>query len=429
MSTVIRVENLSKSYRLGEIGFGSFREHIEQWWHRRSGNPSDVSEIPVLPGDEERVEDDLFWALRDVSFEVQKGSIIGIIGKNGAGKSTLLKILSRITDPTGGRAELHGKVSSLLEVGTGFHQELTGRENVYLSGSILGMTRREIDENFDAIVEFAEIGGFIDTPVKRYSSGMHVRLGFAVAAHLDPEILIVDEVLAVGDAEFQKKCLGKMGNVSERGRTILFVSHNMAAVNNLCRECIWLDKGRMRMRGPTGDVVHAYLEGGATSTETGEVNLENWPNRYGSGEARIVSACLIGDTGEVTAVVRRSRSMAIEFLIDSRSREPLHLSVQVVADTGERILHMSNWDTDGFRPGALQGRYRVRFELPMVPLSSGSYTFILGLHAESSSQPIDVLVNVLPFRAEDVPNSPRPYKTVARNSFCWVPTGCSVSKA
>src|SRR6266700_2499504 len=200
-----------------------------------------------------------FWALRDVSFSVKQGEVIGIIGRNGAGKSTLLKVLSRITEPSSGRVEMRGRVASLLEVGTGFHPELTGRENIYLNGAILGMTRLEIKKKFDEIVQFAEIDKFLDTPVKRYSSGMYVRLAFAVAAHLEPEILIVDEVLAVGDAEFQKKCLGKMHDVSKGGRTVIFVSHNMAAIENLCESAILLSQGRLVRRGPVSDVIHHYL--------------------------------------------------------------------------------------------------------------------------------------------------------------------------
>jgi lipopolysaccharide transport system ATP-binding protein len=243
---IIEVRNLSKRYQLGAIGATSLREEASRLWDRLRGIPhADTKE---------------FWALRDVSFDVQPGEVVGVIGRNGAGKSTLLKILSRITEPTSGTAKLRGRVASLLEVGTGFHPELTGRENIFLNGAILGMSRAEVRKKFDEIVAFAEVEQFIDTPVKRYSSGMYVRLAFAVAAHLEPEILIVDEVLAVGDAQFQKKCLGKMEEVSRsHGRTILFVSHNLEAIEHLCTTAIYFEHGRLVGAGTPGDMLAAYL--------------------------------------------------------------------------------------------------------------------------------------------------------------------------
>src|SRR5262245_26476317 len=267
---IISVQNLSKRYLVGHQSkererYTALRDVIGR--EARNFTRKAVNFVvgqQVGQGDE--VEQ--FWALKDVSFEVRRGEVLGIIGHNGAGKSTLLKILSRITEPTRGRITIRGRASSLLEVGTGFHPELTGRENIYLNGAILGMTQREIRRKFDEIVAFAEVEQFLDTPVKRYSSGMYVRLAFAVAAHLDPEILIVDEVLAVGDVEFQRKCLGKMDDVSTReGRTILFVSHNMAALSRLCKTAIWLDGGVVREKGPAQDIVSQYLHNkGPTGT-------------------------------------------------------------------------------------------------------------------------------------------------------------------
>ncbi|MDR7419643.1 MAG: ABC transporter ATP-binding protein, partial [Armatimonadota bacterium] len=249
----IRAEGLGKRYRLGRL----------QHYKTVRDTLSDVARAPVRwlsrRGRAHAGGDAIIWALRDVSFEIAAGAVVGVIGRNGAGKSTLLKILSRITEPTTGYAEIHGRVGSLLEVGTGFHPELTGRENVYLNGAILGMRRREIEARFDAIVAFAEVEPFIDTPVKYYSSGMYLRLAFAVAAHLEPEILLVDEVLAVGDAAFQRKCLAKMGTVAQEGRTVLFVTHNLGAVGQLCPATLWIDQGRVARFGPTGDVVQAYL--------------------------------------------------------------------------------------------------------------------------------------------------------------------------
>src|SRR5712664_4095427 len=261
-NNVITVENLSKRYLVGHREHEqrtTFREMLTREAKNFARKAVDLAHgREIVQGDE--VEE--FWALKDVSFQVQKGDILGIIGRNGAGKSTLLKILSRITEPTRGRVTIRGRVASLLEVGTGFHHELTGRENIYLNGAILGMTRQEIRKKFDEIVAFAEVERFLDTPVKRYSSGMYMRLAFAVAAHLEPEILIVDEVLSVGDAQFQKKCLGKMSDVATQGRTILFVSHNMGVISQLCSTCVWLDKGEIRDIGQTGSVVNSYMLNG-----------------------------------------------------------------------------------------------------------------------------------------------------------------------
>jgi len=254
---VISVENVSKCYQLGVIDTGTFRGDVQRWWTKLRGLPDPF--LKVGEQDHGNREGETIWALKDVSFQVHQGETLGIIGRNGAGKSTLLKILSRVTAPTTGEVRIKGRIASLLEVGTGFHQELTGRENVYLNGAILGMSRHEIEEKFDEIVDFSGVEKYIDTPVKRYSSGMYVRLAFAVAAHLEPEILIVDEVLAVGDAEFQKKCLGKMGNVASEGRTVLFVSHNMIALKNLCERSILLANGHSVMDEITSNVVDVYL--------------------------------------------------------------------------------------------------------------------------------------------------------------------------
>jgi lipopolysaccharide transport system ATP-binding protein len=257
MPTVISVENLSKAYSLGQIGTGTFKNDLKLWWAKARGKPNPL--LRIGEADHGNRDGETIWALKDVSFKVEQGEVLGIIGRNGAGKSTLLKILSRVTAPTSGKIKVKGRVASLLEVGTGFHPELTGRENIYLNGAILGMNRREIDRKFDEIVDFAEVEKFIDTPVKRYSSGMYVRLAFAVAAHLEPEILVVDEVLAVGDAEFQKKCLGKMGKVAQEGRTVLFVSHNMGAVASLCTRTLWIVHGLVEMDNISEKVVNKYL--------------------------------------------------------------------------------------------------------------------------------------------------------------------------
>ena len=275
MSTAIKISNLSKIYRLGEIGTGTISRDLERWYKMKiKGQDDPFLKIGERNDRSIKGENDIVYSLRDINLEIKKGGTLGIIGRNGAGKSTLLKILSRVTSPSTGEIGIKGRVASLLEVGTGFHPELTGRENIYLNGAILGMKKKEIDSKLDEIIDFSGNERFIDTPVKRYSSGMYVRLAFAVAAHLESEILIVDEVLAVGDAEFQKKCIGKMNEVSNiDGRTILFVSHNLAAVNQLCQESLLLSNGQIEMHGKTDDVISQYLRVQGNSDEI--VNLLN----------------------------------------------------------------------------------------------------------------------------------------------------------
>ncbi|MFO1096246.1 MAG: ABC transporter ATP-binding protein, partial [Planctomycetaceae bacterium] len=284
MTPAIRIENLGKRYRLGVTHAGSVRELANRLAGRLVGRRTAETMVHGDNGTAKASGQQQFWALRHVSFDVQPGEVVGIIGKNGAGKSTLLKLLSRISKPTEGRIELRGRVASLLEVGTGFHPELTGRENVFLNGTILGMTHREVARRYDDIVDFSGVSPFIDTPVKRYSSGMKVRLAFAVAAHLDPEILIVDEVLAVGDAEFQRRCLGKMNEVAHQGKTVLFVSHNMSAVRSLTTTGVLLTAGRLVARGPVLDVIAEYLQD--------DVSVMNSEVRYEPGEATTGAATL-----------------------------------------------------------------------------------------------------------------------------------------
>jgi lipopolysaccharide transport system ATP-binding protein len=291
---VISVEGLWKQYRYGTISHRTLRKDIQSWWARIHGKPD-----PNLPLDSnlshftDNVSQgvDRFWALQDINCEVKQGDVLGIIGRNGAGKSTLLKIMSRVTTPTKGQIKLKGRIASLLEVGTGFHPELTGRENIFLNGAILGMTKAEIRKKFDEIVAFAEIEKFIDTPVKRYSSGMYVRLAFAVAAHLEPEILLVDEVLAVGDAQFQKKCLGKMGDVAREGRTVLFVSHNMTAIDRLCQRVVLLSEGTLQLAGPTAPVIKAYQS--EFEKLSGTTTLDNPDLRRGDGRIRFTNVNMV----------------------------------------------------------------------------------------------------------------------------------------
>jgi homopolymeric O-antigen transport system ATP-binding protein len=329
--TVIRVEGLGKKYIIGHqsnghrtlrdvladaISFRSFRNRQSAIGNRQS---------------------EPFWALKDVSFEVAQGEVVGIIGRNGAGKSTLLKILSRITEPTTGSVRIRGRVASLLEVGTGFHPELTGRENVFLNGAILGMSREEIKRKFDEIVAFAEVEKFLDTPVKRYSSGMYVRLAFAVAAHLEPEILIVDEVLAVGDSEFQRRCLGKMNQVARGGRTVLFVSHNMAAIEELCPQSILLKNGSIERSGPTHQVVAEYLT--STAGHSGW-QIDEQTDREGTGNARITRLELLAadtDTPIESLMFRQSFRLRIHYHANKRLADP-RFGFALLSDKGERVF-------------------------------------------------------------------------------------------
>jgi len=358
-----------------------------------------------------------FWALKDLNFEVNRGEVLGVIGRNGAGKSTLLKILSRITEPTEGRVTIKGRVASLLEIGTGFHPELTGRENIYLNGAILGMSRAEIKRKFDEIVDFAGVEKFLDTPVKRYSSGMYVRLAFAVAAHLEPEILLVDEVLAVGDAEFQKKCLGKMGEVAQEGRTVFFVSHNLVAIGRLCQRAILLSSGTIMSDGDVATVVNKYLAESKYSTERGEVDLVNYRNRYGSGELKVISARLLDHNGNTSAVLHRMMPATIEFTIAGRVPARLNLSAVCMTAEGLRILHMDHHDCPGFEPGIWNGRRTVRIQIANLPLQCGEYRWAFGVHTETMTT-LDVVLDAIHFKVEDMIDSPRVYRSVSESGFC-----------
>lgn len=310
METVIKVENISKLYQLGDIGTGSFGNDIRKWWANVRGKENPFAVVAEANDRTSKGTSDYVWALKDISFEVNKGEVLGIIGKNGAGKSTLLKILSKTTLPSHGEIKMKGRIASLLEVGTGFHPDLTGRENVFLNGAILGMTKREIKSKFDEIVDFSGVERYIDTPVKRYSSGMYVRLAFAVAAHLEPEILIVDEVLAVGDYEFQKKCLGKMKDVSGLGRTVLFVSHNAAALKTLCTKALFLQNGTVKAMGPTEEILNKYY------TRQNEISLSKiWKddNAPGNESIRICSACIIPENNKTMLDINTSFRIEVEF--------------------------------------------------------------------------------------------------------------------
>lgn len=371
MTTVISVENLSKTYRLGQIGTGTFTHDLAVWWAKVRGRPNPMLKIGQADHGNRDGED--LMALRDVSFTVQQGEVLGIIGKNGAGKSTLLKILSRVTAPTSGRIKVKGRIASLLEVGTGFHPELTGRENIYLNGSILGMSRQEVTRKFDEIVDFSGVEQFIDTPVKRYSSGMYVRLAFAVAAHLDPEILVVDEVLAVGDAEFQKKCLGKMGDVAKEGRTVLFVSHNMAAVQNLCPSSLLIDQGQIVTSGDTSSVVGTYLSRGWVASQG--VSLRERQDRKGTGAMRFTQVAFCNESGDVVDVGQTGKPLTVvlKYACHDQTFHNAVVLVTFVNSDGHKLFHCLSRDS---YPGVahLIEKGQIACHFPKFPLLPGKYS-------------------------------------------------------
>ncbi len=372
MSTAIKVENLSKAYQLGTIGTGTLSRDLERWIAKVRGKEDPFMTIGEANDRSVKGTSDVVLSLNNISFDIQQGDAVGIIGRNGAGKSTLLKLLSRVTSPTTGSIKVKGRIASLLEVGTGFHPELTGRENIFLNGAILGMRKREIARKFDQIVDFAGVERYIDTPVKRYSSGMYVRLAFAVAAHLESEILIVDEVLAVGDAEFQKKCLGKMGEVSKgEGRTVLFVSHNISSVRTLCTSGIMLANGQLHMQGAVNKVIDQYLSIKKSSTEwegedgdeniiirktsVAKINFDGNKNLFISDELRVVINLKI---------LKELKEVGIGFNISSADHSPI-----------VRVFFNDYNDLNNLEKGI----YELEFIIPAYNLATGSYEILFDI--------------------------------------------------
>jgi lipopolysaccharide transport system ATP-binding protein len=403
-SPVISVRRLSKRYRLGTIDRHTIADEVSYWWHRarrrdprahmgliRSGDPAAGEGPPV----DDTLRNREFWALHDVSFDVQAGEVVGVIGRNGAGKSTLLKVLSRITEPSAGEVVLEGRVGSLLEVGTGFHPELTGRENVYLNGTILGMKKREIDARFDEIVAFAEIEKFLETPVKRYSSGMYVRLAFAVAAHLQPAILLVDEVLAVGDVNFQRKCMGKMTELASSGRTILFVSHQMNAVRRMCSRCLLIDDGRVCMDDSANAVVSAYESG----RSSGSMAATGAPDaaRAAHQDAIYFEWSVRSPRGDSS----HSFSGLGEVVIEARFhlRRPVPRAHCGLTLRDHNHLLICSWAQQGLdlRPGTIA----FRFAIPTLPLRPGLYYLQFSLF--EGRQRLDLWDAVPPLRIDTPP--------------------------
>jgi lipopolysaccharide transport system ATP-binding protein len=406
---IVEIRNLSKRYQIGKRA-----EHLmlrEQL-------------VQLITSPFQRRQEETIWAVRDVTFNVRKGEVVGIIGQNGAGKSTLLKLLSRITYPTSGSVKVRGRVASLLEVGVGFHDELTGRENVYLNGSILGMRKREVDERFDAIVDFAGVEQFIDTQIKHYSSGMRLRLGFAVAAHLDPDVLIVDEVLAVGDASFQKKCLAAMDGLRSGGRTVLFVSHNMAAVENLCSRGIWIDGGRMRMDGAARDVIAAYMAAAAGGATVGSQFSED-TRRLGTGDIRFSKVEVLQPDGSPAKVVRCGDGLIIR--LHYRAKKTIHnpsFGFRIYTNMGTLVTETGNL-LHGVRvPRAEPGEGAIEAEIKSLTLLPAQYSLSLWITGDTGGQPIydgdvRVALDVAPARIFPSGREPHSRMGIAYFPLVW----------
>lgn len=391
----LKAENISKQYRLGQVGTGTLTHDLNRFWHRVRGKEDPYLKIGEANDRTSKGDSEYVWSLRDISFEIEQGDAVGIIGRNGAGKSTLLKLLSKVTKPTTGKIFTNGRIASLLEVGTGFHPEMTGRENVYLNGAILGMTRREINRKFDEIVAFSGVERYIDTPVKRYSSGMYVRLAFAVAAHLESEILIVDEVLAVGDAEFQKKCLGKMGDVSKgEGRTVLFVSHNMTAVKELCKTGILLRNGELAYTGP---VMSTMLEYQKDYEKTSKYICHDLDKAVGNDNIRITEFTVAATDGEMIDIesgisvrlkfYNAQPNINLDATIELRNFEEL-----VIFHVG-KLLSQNNDSKKGF--------YTIEFIMPPHLLNAGNYYFKL-IFGKNQREVLFSIDNLIGFEVENV---------------------------
>jgi lipopolysaccharide transport system ATP-binding protein len=391
-SPIIKVNNLSKRYRIGAVEKGkTFREVLMDGISAPFRNLGRLRSLTRFKNGDEA---DVIWALKDVSFEVNEGEVLGIIGRNGAGKTTILKILSRITEPTSGYAEIHGRVSSLLEVGTGFHPELTGRENIFLNGAILGMRKREIEQKFDEIVAFSEIEKFLDTPVKRYSSGMYVRLAFAIAAHLEPEVLLVDEVLAVGDIAFQKKCLEKMEEVAKGGRTVLFISHNMGAIRSLCGSAVWLDNGQIVKKGPVDEVVRDYEEHQLRRFDESASVVERDPEDVKDKSFYISRVEMLNEKGEHTNIFRYNDKLIM--IVDYSGtllEEQFSPEFRVYNELGQLVSTGAS--------AAFHGKYfsqknkKIRIEVGPLILTSGKYR--ISLSVMTGSHRADTWENAIGF--------------------------------
>ena len=411
---VLKIENVSKQYRLGQIGTGTISHDLNRWWHKIRGKEDPYIKIGDI-NHRDKKSGDYVRALNNINFEVNKGEVLGIIGKNGAGKSTILKLLSQVTNPTTGQIKVKGRIASLLEVGTGFHPELTGRENIYLNGAILGMVKAEISSKLDEIIDFSGVSKYIDTPVKRYSSGMMVRLGFAVAAHLEPEILVVDEVLAVGDVDFQKKCIGKMKDISGYGRTVIFVSHNMTSIRNLCSKAIVLEKGQVTYSGPVENAIEQYLKkSNINNAENVKLDIESSNRKYSTGEAYYTQAYILNAKNEISNKFLFKEKQKITLILKvNKVLKNIVLTLGLVSKYGDNFAYsMSNdgVDLDCFERGV----YKIEFEVPFN-LMPGSYALTFAITNYYSGAAIDFIDYFFPFSvsSESTPNEQNyPWNTV-----------------
>ncbi|MDA0194129.1 MAG: ABC transporter ATP-binding protein [Bacteroidetes bacterium] len=397
MSIVIKIENLSKAYQLGQFSTGTLSRDIERWWALTRGK--DDPFLKITEDNDRSVAgiSDMVWSLRDINLSIEQGDRLGIIGRNGAGKSTLLKILSRVTSPTNGTIKLKGRIASLLEVGTGFHPELTGRENIFLNGAILGMRKYEVQRCFDEIVNFAAIERFIDTPVKRYSSGMYVRLAFSVAAHLESEVLIVDEVLAVGDAEFQKKCIGKMTDLGQGGgRTIIFVSHNMSSIRALCSSALYLKNGKVMEHGETDHIISSYLSDGSDSS-TLDGTIPEYLSIHGTGEGRFTYLVPIGGDGEIKREFLFQEMLKVKFQFQAfQDINDVVICLYIVNMFGQIII--KDLGSTDFKPRLIEkGVHEIVVSIDET-LLPGDYSFGLSASHFQSGSDIDFIDNFMRFK-------------------------------
>ena len=389
MSTVIQIDNLSKLYRLGTIGSGTFQNDLIRWWAKIRKLDDPLQKVGERNIQNKTGNSDLIWALKDINLDVSKGDILGIIGKNGAGKSTLLKILSRITSPTTGSVKIKGRVASLLEIGTGFHPDLTGRENIYLNGAILGMLRNEIDQRLDEIIDFSGIERYIDTPVKRYSSGMYVRLAFAVAAHLNSDILIVDEVLAVGDYAFQKKCLGKLDDISTDGKTVIFVSHNMSTIQSLCSRACLIDQGQMLKVGSVKDIISIYYENTFQHESNSKLKTKN---RSGNSTLQFVEYILLDNNSKSIYEVNCGAYLQIELLFEVFIDVIKNLRIGIAIKDqmhGNYVTELNSYYVSNDSYKVVNGKHKFIFDINKMPLSPGKY--VIDLIATSGLEVLDYL--------------------------------------
>lgn len=399
MESVLKIENVSKQYRLGLVGTGTLSHDLNRWWSRIRGKEDPYFKIGSS-NDRNNIDSEYVWALKDINLDIKKGEVIGIIGKNGAGKSTLLKLLSQVTNPTSGEIKIKGRIASLLEVGTGFHPELTGKENVYLNGAILGMSKIEIASKFDKILDFSGIGRYIDTPVKRYSSGMMVRLGFAVAAHLEPEILVVDEVLAVGDADFQKKCIAKMKEVANEGRTVLFVSHNMTSIRNLCERGIVLESGLVKYVGDSNDAISYYLNQSKKNENKIVSQIDSNLSIHNTGEAKFKSAYITNfeNDNPVNELFYQEKFKIISTIEIYKALENVSISISLLNEFGETISYAYYANSRDLLE-IDKGQYLISFESP-IDLMPGNFALGLSIYHFYSGSTIDFIDYFYPFKVK-----------------------------